>query len=258
MNILHIIVNNRVASYLRRDGDIVCGNSDYQIEFSFDSMWDAYEEKTARFIWNNQYFDVDFTGTTCDVPVISNVDSVRVGVYAGDLHTTTPAIIGCKRSVLCGSETQRPESAEHYTNEAKKAAEEAKIAADAVTAQTCEINPKYIRKAGSYTVKVFSEQEIEFTSIEFFVLKENGDQVIPPFNTISGGLSLGENVFTVDIPENDYGISIFTSNLPYKVYTKADNAVNALRMEMQDSLGSFITDAYELTSMTNELLRGDV
>ena len=125
MIILHVIVNNKVATYLKRDGDIVCGNSDYQIEFTFDEMWDAYTEKTARFIWNNQYVDVDFTGNTCTVPVISNVDSVKVGVYAGDMQTTTSAIIGCKRSVLCGGENQRPESAEKYTNEAKEAASSA-------------------------------------------------------------------------------------------------------------------------------------
>ena len=130
MNILHVIVNNKVASYLKRDGDIVCGNSDYQIEFSFDDAWDAYTEKTARFIWNNQYTDIDFSGTTCPVPVITNTEAVRIGVYSGELSTTTPAIIGCRRSILCGDATPSVENDHRYANEAKEAAERAEAAAD--------------------------------------------------------------------------------------------------------------------------------
>ena len=124
MNILHIIVNNKVASYLKRDGDIVCGNSDYQIEFSFDETWDAYIEKTARFIWNDQYVDMDFSGTTCGVPIITNADIVTIGVFAGSLRTTTPATISCKRSILCGDAKQN-EIDEQYTSVAKESAERA-------------------------------------------------------------------------------------------------------------------------------------
>ena len=81
---------------------IVCGNSDYVISFNFDDEWAAHHTKTARFIWNGQYQDVVFTGTTCKVPVLSNTTMVAVGVYAGDLSTTTPALIGCDKSILCG------------------------------------------------------------------------------------------------------------------------------------------------------------
>lgn len=99
---LHIIVNNKVASYLKRDGDIVCGNGDYQIEFAFDSEWDNHTIKTARFIWNGGYHDEVFSGNICPVPVISNAALVSVGVYAGNISTTTPATIPCKKSILCG------------------------------------------------------------------------------------------------------------------------------------------------------------
>lgn len=130
MNILHIIVNKKIATYLKRDGDIVCGNSDYQVKFTFDEEWAEHEEKTARFIWGGQYFDVDFTGDTCPVPVITNTHIVKVGVYAGDLETTTAAFINCKPSVLCGGVVPNPGTGQHYTNEAKQAAEEAKKAAE--------------------------------------------------------------------------------------------------------------------------------
>ena len=103
MRTLHISVLDKKATYASRDGDIVCGNSDYVIEFSFDAEWEAYEQKTARFIVNGQYKNVDFTGTTCPVPIITNATVVQVGVYAGELSTTTPALIACQKSILCES-----------------------------------------------------------------------------------------------------------------------------------------------------------
>lgn len=101
MRDLHIIVNNKIATYLSRDGSIVCRNKDYQIIFSFDSEWDAYGMKVARFIWNDGYRDIPFSGNIVAVPEISNAEQLEVGVYAGDLSTTTPAVIPCMGSVLC-------------------------------------------------------------------------------------------------------------------------------------------------------------
>jgi hypothetical protein len=101
MRILHITVSDKIATYCQRDGTIVCGNSDYVIEFTFDAEWDAYPTKTARFITNGNYTDVVFEGTSVAVPVITNVQSVAVGVYSGNLKTTTPALISCQKSILC-------------------------------------------------------------------------------------------------------------------------------------------------------------
>ena len=99
---LNITVANKVATYCQRDGFIVCGNSDYQITFSFDSEWNAHAVKTARFKWNNTYTDVVFDGNCVDVPIFSNTSQVEIGVFAGNLCTTTPAVIPCVRSILCG------------------------------------------------------------------------------------------------------------------------------------------------------------
>ena len=128
--LLHIDVANKVATYRRRDGDIVCGNSDYRIQFSFDSEWDAHETKTARFIWNGGYTDVPFTGDTCDVPVITNAPNIAVGVYAKELATTTPAEIGCRLSILCLASTPSEENERNYASEAQEAAERAEAAAE--------------------------------------------------------------------------------------------------------------------------------
>lgn len=106
MRTLHINVLDKKATYLSRDGDIVCGNSDYMIEFAFDAEWDGYDEKTARFIWNGQYQDVKFVGTACYVPIVTHTSELRVGVYAGELSTTTSATISCQKSVLCDSSSR--------------------------------------------------------------------------------------------------------------------------------------------------------
>ena len=106
MKTLHIIVANKIATYSQRGGDIVCGNSDYQIEFTFDDEWDAYAQKTARFIWNGKSKDVVFSGTVCPVPIVANTDRLEVGVYAESLCTTTSAVIACRRSILCNSDVK--------------------------------------------------------------------------------------------------------------------------------------------------------
>jgi hypothetical protein len=106
MKTLHIIVADKVASYRQRDGYIVCGNSDYQVEFTFSPEWDAYERKIARFIWRGKPVDVEFSGTVCPVPIVANTEQLEVGVYVEKLSTTTSAVIPCRLSVLCNSKTE--------------------------------------------------------------------------------------------------------------------------------------------------------
>ena len=104
MRDLHVIVSNKIATYLRRDGSIICGPNNYQIVFSFDSEWDAYETKMARFKWNGKSQEVEFTGSTVKVPTLANTTLLEVGVYVEDLSTTTSAQIPCLLSCLCGDE----------------------------------------------------------------------------------------------------------------------------------------------------------
>ncbi len=106
--LIKISVRNKVAV---ADGTLyVCGNSDFVLEFDFDSDWSEYITKTARFVYRGTYVDVVFQGNVCPVPIISNVHRFYVGVYAGDLRTTTPASVEAKRSILCGNE---PPAAPH-------------------------------------------------------------------------------------------------------------------------------------------------
>jgi hypothetical protein len=86
---------------------IVCGNSDYTIQFTFDAEWETLDAKTARFVYVQNgkitYTDVVFTGEIAAVPILANTREVRVGVFAGDLHTTVPARIPCELSIRCGT-----------------------------------------------------------------------------------------------------------------------------------------------------------
>lgn len=99
---INISVENKIATKTD-DAEYICDNSDYVVKFSFDAEWDEYSTKTARFIYNDRHEDVVFTGDQCAVPKISDTYFFNIGVFAGDLHTTTPARVPCKLSVLCGA-----------------------------------------------------------------------------------------------------------------------------------------------------------
>ena len=78
----------------------VCDNSDYEIEFDFSEEWQVYELKTARFAYDGKMQDIIFEGSRCGVPRMSGICSFKVGVFAGDLSTTTPAYIEARASIL--------------------------------------------------------------------------------------------------------------------------------------------------------------
>lgn len=101
MHELNIKVRNKIAAQTGK-AEYVCGNSDYIAVFDLDSEWDAYDTKTARFSYNGSYTNVVFDGNQCPVPVITDTHCFRIGVYAGDLHTTTAARVPCRKSILCG------------------------------------------------------------------------------------------------------------------------------------------------------------
>ena len=97
---IQINIKDKVA---RGDGTIiVCGNSDYVAHFDFDSEWDEYTTKTAHFEWGGRYEDRVFTGNECAVPVVYSINALTIGVFAGDIRSTTPAFFKC---VPCGQDS---------------------------------------------------------------------------------------------------------------------------------------------------------
>lgn len=103
---IKVHIKDRVA-VAEGDPVIVCGNSDYTVTFTFDEEWGEAYAKTARFKFHTaegpEHIDKPFTGDTVEVPELDNVREVEVGVFVGNLNTTTGAPIRCKPCVRCGS-----------------------------------------------------------------------------------------------------------------------------------------------------------
>ena len=95
---IEITVREKIAQ-IQGNPEIVCGNSDYAVQFDFDSEWDAYTEKTAHFAFISdgepQFYDTIFEGDAVSIPPLYRTDLLLIGVYAGDIRTTTPAAVPC-------------------------------------------------------------------------------------------------------------------------------------------------------------------
>lgn len=136
---------------------IVCGNKEkYSVKFAFDSEWGADTAKTARFVWvaggKLQHTDVIFTGDTAEVPQLVGTNEVKVGVFEGDLQTTTPARIYCEKSIRCYGGEPAEETPGQYDHimtlynqaleqqaAAESAANTARVAAQAATASQSKV-----------------------------------------------------------------------------------------------------------------------
>lgn len=106
-----ISISDKTA-YLLGNPVIVCGNSDYIVTFTFDGEWDAYNEKTARFNFQQngvrRYYEVLFAGDTVAVPALYDISDVEIGVYAGDIRTSTGARVPCAPCITDGA-AQHPD-----------------------------------------------------------------------------------------------------------------------------------------------------
>ena len=123
-----IKIRNKIAD--RISGEYVCGNSDFVAVFDFDEEWNAYETKTARFYYGDDYIDKPFNGDRCEIPILSNIHSFEVGVFAGNLKTSTSAYVPARKSILCKGGSPAAPSPDVYAeimemlNEAKFPPEE--------------------------------------------------------------------------------------------------------------------------------------
>ena len=95
---IHIAVENGVAS--QRDTAVyICGSGDFTAVFAFETGWPVEDLKTARFQTESTYQDVLFRGNACPVPVFTNARKLEVGVYCGNLRTTTPARVAIREGI---------------------------------------------------------------------------------------------------------------------------------------------------------------
>lgn len=97
---IQITVRNKIAQ-TQNAPEIVCGNSDYTAIFDFDAEWSDYDAKTARFVWRDnrtgkmRHWDAQFEGGSATVPAVYGTSQMLIGVYAGNIRTTTPARVPC-------------------------------------------------------------------------------------------------------------------------------------------------------------------
>ena len=94
---IEISVKDRIA-WQTNKAEYICGNGGFSVVFAFDSEGEKIERKTARFVYGEQYTDVDIVDNRCEVPKINGVSIMKVGVYADDWQTV-PAVVHCKRSI---------------------------------------------------------------------------------------------------------------------------------------------------------------
>lgn len=98
--IIEIEVKEKIAKRAKYNDYIVCDNKDYVIEFKFDEEWANNHAKTAIFTYNDTSVEVVFAGTKCNAPPIIDATKVEIGVFAGNLRTSTNANVPCKKSAL--------------------------------------------------------------------------------------------------------------------------------------------------------------
>lgn len=167
MNTIKIVVRDKIAVVID-ETTYICGNSDFAINFDFDAEWDKFDAKTARFSYEGKYQDVVFTGTECPVPIISNTHKIYVGVFAGNLHTTTPAYIPAKKSILCGSGSPEAPSEDVYAQIMEKINGMGGVTPEQVAAVVAEYMAKNPLQETDPTVPDWakSEQKPDYTADE--------------------------------------------------------------------------------------------
>lgn len=79
-------------SLIKEEKKLVSHNTGYIANFIFDEEWDG-KEKTARFISGDKYKDVLLIDDKCEIPIDTMGSIVEVGVFAGNLKSTTATYV---------------------------------------------------------------------------------------------------------------------------------------------------------------------
>lgn len=110
---IRIYVRDRVADS-RSVQYYVLDNDGYEVIFDFDDEWAAYDVKTALFVYGSGSQPVVFSGNVCHFPRIKDTSMIQIGVFAGNLQTTTPAIVYGRNSILSGTNVPDPPPQDVY------------------------------------------------------------------------------------------------------------------------------------------------
>lgn len=272
MKIINVTVRDKIASAV---GDIVyiCGNSDYIINFDFDAEWDDYDVKTARFVHDCSYIDVVFTGNQCAMPVIHKAYGIYVGVYAGDLRTTTPAHIPSAASILSAEGTPAAPPDDVYAqitalcNEAVAEAKSVREDADAgkfngAPGKTPVPGADYFTEADKQAIAAEAAREVGFpkpTSADNgkYLGCENGAaQWLPVEASGGGGGDKWELLNTIEISEAVNSIKISTDKGGNPLSLKKAVIVFEINVDTEDPFRYIKMTANGLTIANNQQVTG--
>lgn len=207
MEYIKISVKDKIAT-APQDAFIVCGNSDYFLEFEFDDEWENSNIKTARFYYNFSHQDIVFEGNICQVPILGETQLLKVGVFTDNVRTTTDAEIKCEYSI------------KKYGGNVVEPSED-------VYAQIIELLNEYIQGGGSSSID--KEQVIE-------IIEEYLSQ-----NPVQDGFS---PIVEVENIENGYKITITDKNgeKSFELFNGVDgtNGENGLTPHIGDNGNWFI------------------
>lgn len=95
---------------------VVSVNSGYIANFIFDDEWNDLT-KTVRFINDGEFVDVVLDDTnSCKIPrEVMKSGTLEVGVFAGDIQSTTPAKVSIIASILEEYGSPAPPSEDVYS-----------------------------------------------------------------------------------------------------------------------------------------------
>lgn len=107
---LVIEVRDKIATLKSKNFNLVGGNSDYDVVFDFDKDWDKDNVKTAIFVFGREkpVYKV-FNGNVCEGIAINNATTCLIGVVAGDVRTTTSAVVDCVYRSIVDEARETPE-----------------------------------------------------------------------------------------------------------------------------------------------------
>lgn len=216
----NISVRDRHAKNLSHV-NYVCGNKGYMVQFDFDEEWNDYPFKTARFVEaSGTPHERTVIDNRCEFPQIMDTFRIEVGVFAGDLKVTTPAVVEAERGILStgGDRPAVPEGneydkmmeainqdavrAETAADEAEKAAEEA--AEKAQQAFDDQVMIVHVDYNASGTLQADREYEEIFDAVRSgkMVFATNGSINYTFFEQIDGNLVFS-NVEYTHLVENN-------------------------------------------------------
>lgn len=83
-NIINLTEENNILTFGGEPLSIVCGNTNYVLEFVFSEEWQSFSKKIAVFVVDGVKKTVGFEGNSCEVPAMPNSNYCLFYLLAGD------------------------------------------------------------------------------------------------------------------------------------------------------------------------------